>query len=215
MKEFDEMYNRNLDGQSDQQEPQQADVEIPVSRQNQWQDTSAQEQPAYSWQPAQSQPRQESIFGESQNTVKIDLSGGAQPQGGSSIPGMVNGPIYTEHVQHQKKEKKTGKRFVAAMVSLTVLNLALFGGAFMLGRSYGAEDKKVASKQELVNNLKGGNSGGATETANTGTELATTEIAKQVGPAVVGITSVVQGQMSIFGSATQSSAQGSGMIHPT
>ena len=102
MKEFDEMYNRNLDGQSDQQEPQQADVEIPVSRQNQWQDTSAQEQPAYSWQPAQSQPRQESIFGESQNTVKIDLSGGAQPQGGSSIPGMVNGPIYTEHVQHQK-----------------------------------------------------------------------------------------------------------------
>ncbi len=212
MKEFDEMYNRNLDGQSDQQEPQQADVEIPVSRQNQWQDTSAQEQPAYSWQPAQSQPRQESIFGESQNTVKIDLSGGAQPQGGSSIPGMVNGPIYTEHVQHQKKEKKTGKRFVAAMVSLTVLNLALFGGAFMLGRSYGAEDKKVASKQELVNNLKGGNSGGATETANTGTELATTEIAKQVGPAVVGITSVVQGQMSIFGSATQSSAQGSGII---
>ena len=42
--------------------------------------------------------------------------------------------------------------------------------------------------------------------------MATTEIAKTVGPAVVGITSVTQGQMSIFGGATQSSAQGSGII---
>ncbi len=148
---------------------------------------------------------------ETHNTVKIDLSGGAQPQ--NSVPGVVSKPpLYTEHV---KKEKNTSKRFVAAMVSLTVLNLALFGGAFMLGRSYGAGDSKVASKQELVDTLRGGDdnkSYTASEAANSGTEMATTEIAKTVGPAVVGITSVAQGQMSIFGGATQSSAQGSGII---
>ena len=62
--------------------------------------------------------------------VRIDLSGGNTP---------VNQyqPIYTEHVVHSKKDKeksktKASKRFVAAMVALTVLNIALFGGAFML-----------------------------------------------------------------------------------
>ena len=43
--------------------------------------------------------------------VTIDLSGGA-------------GPVYTEHVK-KKKTGKSGKRFVAAMVALSVLNLEL------------------------------------------------------------------------------------------
>lgn len=144
--------------------------------------------------------------------VRIDLSGGNTP---------VNQyqPIYTEHVVHSQKDKeksktKASKRFVAAMVALTVLNLALFGGAFMLGRSSGMLHYGAASKQELIGSLSGSESSDshATETANKGDELSTVEIAKQVGPAVVGITSTIQGQMSIFGGTSESTSQGSGII---
>lgn len=151
---------------------------------------------------------------ENPTEVKIDLSGGNTP---------VNQyqPIYTEHINHSKKDKeksktKASKRFVAAMVALTILNLALFGGAFMLGRSSGLSHYGAASKQELIGSLNGSGGGNsdshAAETVNKGNELSTVEIAKQVGPAVVGITSTVQGQMSIFGSTSESTAQGSGII---
>ena len=143
--------------------------------------------------------------------LTIDLSGGAASQQ-NFVPGLVKEKVYTEHIEHKKKEKK-GKRYVAAMVALTVLNLALFGGAYMLGKSDGMEAKKVSSKQELISTLNGSNADGTpmTETAKTEGELATTEIAKQVGPAVVGITGIVQ-SYSIFGGTSQSQAQGSGII---
>lgn len=187
MNGFDESYNDNYKAGSEQEntdyEPVTADVEIPVNEpKNDF------EEPA----------------------VRIDLSGGVKSQ---PVSGEVNN-VYTENVRRSKKDRK-GSRAIAAMVALTVLNLALFGGTYMLGRSNGMSAHKVASKQELINTLEGsGNGNGVetTETANKGTELSTTEIAKQVGPAVVGITSIVTGQMSIFGSATQSSSQGSGII---
>ncbi|MEE1013675.1 MAG: trypsin-like peptidase domain-containing protein [Clostridia bacterium] len=143
--------------------------------------------------------------------LTIDLSGGTASQP-NFVPGVVKEKVYTEHVEHKKKGKK-GRRYVAAMVALTVLNLALFGGAYMLGRNDGMEARKVSSKQELVNTLNGANADGTplTETANTEGELATTEIAKQVGPAVVGITGIVE-SYSIFGGTSQSQAQGSGII---
>ena len=208
MKEYDEMYSSNSENRNEASEFSQSEKESTFAQETQWQAS----QQSWSEESSGWNDQTQNHTTETQPAVKIDLSGQAKPESVDSIPGMVNGPLYTEHVRHQKKEHKTGKRFVAAMVSLTVLNLALFGGAFMLGRNYGAQDKKVASKQELVSDLKNGtNSSQATETANSGAELATTEIAKQVGPAVVGITSVIQGQMSIFG-ATQSTSQGSGII---
>lgn len=126
----------------------------------------------------------------------------------------VNHGGYTENI-HYKKPHKKRNRFIAAMVSLTVLNLAIMGGTFFAGTRYGQQQKQVASKQELVNSLSGDsgdNTNGATQTANTAPEMATTEIAKKVGPAVVGIRSTMQQQAGFFGSTTQSQAEGSGII---
>lgn len=141
-----------------------------------------------------------------QETIKINLSGNAD--------NVYQESVYTENVRHKKvKKEKSGKRMVAAMVALTVLNLAIFGGTYFLGRSSGISSSNVASKQELVSSLQGDGQGAETaETANRGPELSTVDIAKQVGPAVVGITSVIDGQMSIFGNPMQSNSQGSGII---
>ncbi len=138
--------------------------------------------------------------------IRIDLSGGAAPRREETYGSSV----VEEHVKKSKKEKR-GRRYLAAMLALTVLNLALFAGAFVLGAKYGSGGRRAASKQELVNTLRG-EDGNAKEVAHKGNELETTEIAKKVGPAVVGITSVVQGQMSLFGGYSQSNAEGSGII---
>ena len=139
-------------------------------------------------------------------TVRIDLSGRAIPE-----TEKVGSEFYTERVKKEKKEKR-GKRMVAAMLALTVLNLALFAGAFYMGTQYGAGGMGLSSKQELISSLRSDNDAKTKETAHRGDELETTEIAKKVGPSVVGITSVVQGQMSFFGGYTESSADGSGII---
>ena len=150
-------------------------------------------------------PLQDDILRPEETTFKINLSGNAE----NTVPGIIN-PVYTENVR-RKKDKKS-KRYLAAMVALTVLNFAIFGGMYFLGRSEGMTISKVASKQELVSTLHGNSGVETTETANRGPELSTVDIAKQVGPAVVGITSVINGQMSIFGNPMQSNSQGSGII---
>ncbi|MBO5364507.1 MAG: trypsin-like peptidase domain-containing protein [Clostridia bacterium] len=141
--------------------------------------------------------------------IWIDLSGRAEPR--TEEEGSGDAVPYTEYVKKRKK-KHQGRRYLAAMLALTVLNLALFAGAFVLGTRYGSGGRSAASKQELVSTLRGEDENKTTETAHKGTQLETTEIAKKVGPAVVGITSVVQGQMSIFGGFSQSNGEGSGII---
>ena len=152
---------------------------------------------------------------------RIDLSAGenSQPNPGvNEIPALVRNVPYNEHVKKTRKQGGKSKRFVAAMVSVTVLNLAIMGGMYALGRSTGSSDNKVASKQSLIDSLQNNGSGEASSenhavsTANTAGEMDTTEIAKKVGPAVVGITSEMQGQMSIFGGYSSSKAEGSGII---
>ncbi len=141
---------------------------------------------------------------EPRNAVKIDLSGGARPQG--EFGGI-------QSTGKGKKREKKSRRFLATMLILTVLNLSLFGGAFWLGTRYGSISRQVSSKQELMNQLRGEKAETPTlEQTGNRPELETTEIAKLVGPSVVGITSVVQGQMSIFGNIGQSSSSGSGII---
>lgn len=148
-------------------------------------------------------------------SVKNDISqinlDGAQPSGDSAT--FRHGG-YTENI-HYKKPHKSRNRFIAAMVSLTVLNLAIMGGTFFAGTRYSQQQKQVASKQELVSSLSGDsgdNTNGAAQTANTTPEMATTEIAKKVGPAVVGIRSTMQQQTGFFGSTSQAQAEGSGII---
>ena len=141
--------------------------------------------------------------------IRIDLSGGATPRIDTDTSSHTQ--FYTENIKDSKK-KNGSKRFVAAMVSLTVLNLALFGGAFILGKNYGEGHRSVTSKQELISNLRKDDKVSLSETTTAGIELATTEIAKLVGPSVVGITSTIQGQLSFFGGISQSASQGSGII---
>lgn len=139
--------------------------------------------------------------------VRIDLSGGAEPKA------EYKEQFYTESVTRTDK-KKDKKRFVAAMVALSVLNLALFGGAYALGRVAGKEDSRISSKQELIGMLQGNadDTGVVAEAAYQEGELSTTEIAKRVGPAVVGITGVTKSYINIFGTSSESSSQGSGII---
>ncbi len=136
--------------------------------------------------------------------IKIDLSGGY----GGEEPEVK--------AEDAPKEKKTPwyKRPVAAMLALTVLNLALVGSAFFIGKSMGSGQRQITLKQELVDNLKpsSGDTEGVTNAVSSGTEIPTTEIAKKVGPAVVGIKSTIQGQMTIFGNSGAQQAVGSGII---
>lgn len=134
------------------------------------------------------------------------------------IPALVRKAPYTESVTGKKHKAKSGKRFIAAVVAVTVLNLAVLGGMFALGYNSGENKSGITAKQQLIEALNNEGSGlsdpqsGASYTANSGAELETSEIAKIVGPAVVGITSTMQGQMSIFGGSQTSEAQGSGII---
>ncbi len=111
------------------------------------------------------------------------------------------------------KKEKYGRRFIAAMVALSVVNLALVGGAFIAGKSFGSRQSQISSKQELIESMQSQSSeSGAVADANAQGEMRTTEIAKKVGPSVVGITSTIQGQINFFGTSSTSEAQGSGII---
>lgn len=145
--------------------------------------------------------------------------GGANPMNNANPMRNMNNmngqrPYYTENVRYKKKSHRKG--FIAAVLAITVLNLSAMGGMFYMGHKLGASGRQIASKQELMDSLHGNNSGenteGATQTIASGNEMATTEIAKKVGPAVVGIRSTVEGQMTIFGTAQSSQAEGSGII---
>ena len=148
---------------------------------------------------------------ESAPEIKINLDKYTHPLH-SDIPGSNynHGKGYTEHINGKKK---SSKRVVAAMLGLTVLNLGILGGTFLLGHNMGSSNKYASSKQELIENMQEVPSdNGIVQTTAAQGELPTTEIAKKVGPAVVGITSTIQGQMSFFGTSSQSEAEGSGII---
>lgn len=137
----------------------------------------------------------------------------AHNAGNGSVP-------YNEHVNSKKNKKvKTDRkpmRYVAALLAAAVLNLAILGGAFALGHSLGAKSSAASNKttlsQELKTNDSASSTSGISNTASTDGEKDTTQVAKEVGPAVVGIKSTIQGQVSLFGGTTTSEAQGSGII---
>lgn len=135
--------------------------------------------------------------------VKIDLNGGYGNQGYSG---------YRENVGN-KREKRQNRKFIAVIAALTAINFVFVLGAFFVGRTFGTTNRRIASRQELIETMQTPSAeSGAINAANIKGEMPTTEIAKKVGPAVVGITSTVQGQMSIFGTSTTSKAEGSGII---
>ncbi len=137
--------------------------------------------------------------------VYINLDGGVDPK--TSVGDTSR---YTENI---RSSKKGFRRPVAFMVLLTFLNLAILGSTFALGLNFGKIGRSVTSRQELVESMQADPAdNGIVAAVSSQNEKTTTEIAKEVGPAVVGITSTTQGQMSIFGTTSQSEAEGSGII---
>lgn len=130
------------------------------------------------------------------------------------VPGIVNKKPYHEHIN----KKSRAKRYIAAGTAVAVLNLAILGGVFGVG--YLAGKNNSVSENRIASALRddstpGGNaesSNGATKLASGDSDLATTEIAKRVGPSVVGITSRLVGQISWFGTQSVSKGEGSGII---
>ena len=172
----------------------------------------------YQWQPVE--PASETA--EETTAVHIDLSAGedTHSEPADEIPALVRKAPYQEHVKHNKKEKKDrkGRRWIAAAVALTVINFSIMGGMYALGRVSGSNSQVASNKSALVDSLQsdsGGSGSGeshAVATASSSTEMSTIDVAKKVGPAVVGITSTIQGQMSLFGGYATSQSEGSGII---
>ena len=140
---------------------------------------------------------------------KIDLGGS---YGYNKFEQSIPKVGYTENVNHKSK-KQSNKKFIAVATLVTVLNVSLVAGAFLAGRSFGNTRNTIESKQDLIQSMQAPSSESVTAPiVNTQGEMLTTEIAKKVGPAVVGITSSIQGQMSIFGTSSTSKSEGSGII---
>ena len=140
---------------------------------------------------------------------RIDLDG-SYGNAGFNQPVIKNS--YTERIEHKNK-KQNNRKFVAVAAVITVLNVALVAGAFFAGQRFGNSGNRIASRQELIESMQAPSSESvAAPIANIQGEMLTTEIAKKVGPAVVGITSTIQGQMSIFGTTSTSKSEGSGII---
>lgn len=122
---------------------------------------------------------------------------------------------YTENVGSGRNNRP--KRFIAAVLGVTVLNLAVLGGMYALGYSNGRGASAINGKTALIDSLKSDSENGGyssnLETTEAGAgQLPTTQIAQMVGPAVVGITSKVQSQISFFGTQGVSESTGSGVI---
>ncbi len=132
----------------------------------------------------------------------------AYGNGYGTVPGAG---VYTEHVKKAKKSNR-GKGIVAVMLILTLLNMMLFAGAFVMGTQFGKSGSRVNSKQDLVDKMRQEPDKKGEGEAPAGEVMDTAEIARTVGPAVVGITSEVEGGQGLFGGLTQSSSEGSGII---
>ncbi len=116
-------------------------------------------------------------------------------------------------IQENVKKKKGMKKYALIAAAAAIVNLAVLGGIFAVGYNMGT-GRIGGSKANVLANLSQSaeNTKGAKKTYNTGDELTTVEISKKVGPSVVGVTSKIEGVMSIFGTAAVSEGSGSGII---
>ncbi len=128
------------------------------------------------------------------------------------MPALVRKVPYQENSHNTKTDSK--KRFIAAIVAISIVNVAVMGGMFALGRMSGG--RYVANnKSDLIESLQstGDDTVGAKNVINSSDKVMDAiTVAKKVGPAVVGITSTMQGQMGLFGGYSLSTAEGSGII---
>lgn len=117
-------------------------------------------------------------------------------------------------IQENVKKKKGMKKYVAIAAAAALVNMAVLGGIFAVGYNMGMGRIGGGNKANVLANLSQNaeNTQGAKKTYNTGDELTTVEISKKVGPSVVGVTSKIEGVMSIFGTAAVSEGSGSGII---
>ncbi len=111
-----------------------------------------------------------------------------------------------------KKKKKGFKRYIAIAVVAAIVNLTALTGVFVAGYNFGLRGPGKTSN--VLDNLtkEPEKPNKVMETIAAGEELTTVEISKKVGPAVVGITSKIQGTMSFFDTPMESEGTGSGII---
>lgn len=110
------------------------------------------------------------------------------------------------------KRKRGFKRYIALALIAAVINMTVLAGIFAGGYVLGL--RAPGDTSTVLNNLRKDpvKPGKIQQTAITGEELSTVEISKIVGPAVVGITSKIQGSLGMFGSVSESVGTGSGII---
>lgn len=110
------------------------------------------------------------------------------------------------------KKKKGFKRYIALAVIAAIVNLTALTGIFVAGYNFGLRGPEKVSNVLVNINKEPEKPNKVMETVVTGEELSTVEISKKVGPAVVGITSKIQGTMSFFDTPMESEGTGSGII---
>ncbi len=177
-------------------DPQAMNNSEPIQQETLNYSEPAQEQPL-----SYSEPVQESPLGYSQPVQEGPLS-------------------YNEPVQ--EKPKKKGGRFKKTMayiafgLTFTIIGGAASGAAIL----YGLPNSKFFKNSALYKSLGKDSStqtsavydGHPTQLASTGGALTVSEIAKKVGPAVVAVTTQVQGSRDFFGNPGVQQGVGTGMI---
>ncbi len=116
-----------------------------------------------------------------------------------------------------RKHKFDIKKYVAAAVIVSVLNLAILGGFFGAGYLFGSKKYNADSKSNVLSALSTQDDSSKSspylqQTLADGNELTTVAISQKVGPAVVGVTSTVVNTSSLFSSSYSAEGTGSGII---
>ncbi len=140
-----------------------------------------------------------------------------EEEGHAAEPQPVSTQLYTENVLRPKnsKKKKGGARLAVGVIcgalAGSILSTTLVLGAFSINNKNGKATMFESSRKDVINTTQVSTVVGSDK----GGELTTREIARMVGPSVVGISCTVQYQNNFyfFGGGTQTAvSSGSGVI---
>lgn len=125
---------------------------------------------------------------------------------------------YSDHKEKPKKKQSKFKKtfsYVAVGVICTIIGGVASGAAVLYELPKTNIFKNSDLYKSVATNTNASNTvydGHPTQLASTGSALSATEIAKKVGPAVVAITSTLQGSTDFFGNQGTQQGVGTGMI---
>ncbi len=132
----------------------------------------------------------------------------------SQVIETKSNPVYTESVLKPKspKKKRGGRRLIVGVIcgalAGSLLSTTLVLGLYSLNPKAG----KVTMYESVAKNSKPEATKVSTVVKDQGEELTSTEIARTVGPSVVGISCTITYQNYFFGGTQQGQSSGSGII---